>query len=137
MVKYDGHKYNVCMESPKTLYLAVVAYITIYKKDQTDYFKKATSYFYANNTETFSFSNNFDDLIKPFVPPATLQTIYKKLMQPYFDYSSPYGIIVVKYSKFRRKNSKTVGQGLLLSAGLLGSDIKIHVACPCTHFVSL
>jgi hypothetical protein len=27
--------------------------------------------------------------IKPFVPPATLQTIYKALVQPYFDYCSP------------------------------------------------
>jgi hypothetical protein len=27
--------------------------------------------------------------IKPFVPPATLQTIYKALIQPYFDYCSP------------------------------------------------
>ena len=27
--------------------------------------------------------------VKPFVPPATLQTIYKALIQPYFDYCSP------------------------------------------------
>ena len=27
--------------------------------------------------------------IKPFVPPVTLQTIYKTLVQPYFDYCSP------------------------------------------------
>jgi hypothetical protein len=27
--------------------------------------------------------------INPFVPPATLQTIYKALIQPYFDYCSP------------------------------------------------
>ena len=27
--------------------------------------------------------------IKPYVPPATLQTIYKALVQPYFDYCSP------------------------------------------------
>ena len=27
--------------------------------------------------------------IKPYVPPATLQTIYKTLVQPYFDYCSP------------------------------------------------
>ena len=27
--------------------------------------------------------------IKPFVPPATLQTIYKALIPPYFDYCSP------------------------------------------------
>jgi DNA-directed RNA polymerase subunit N (RpoN/RPB10) len=26
--------------------------------------------------------------IKPFIPPATLQTIYKALIQPYFDYCS-------------------------------------------------
>ena len=27
--------------------------------------------------------------IKPYVPPATLQTIYKARVQPYFDYCSP------------------------------------------------
>ena len=27
--------------------------------------------------------------IKPYVPPATLQTIYKSIIQPYFDYCSP------------------------------------------------
>lgn len=27
--------------------------------------------------------------VKPYVPPATLQTIYKSLVQPYFDYCSP------------------------------------------------
>ena len=27
--------------------------------------------------------------IKPFVPPVPLQTIYKTLVQPYFDYCSP------------------------------------------------
>ena len=27
--------------------------------------------------------------IKPFVPPATLQRIYKALIHPYFDYCSP------------------------------------------------
>ena len=27
--------------------------------------------------------------IKPYVPPATLQTIYKSIIEPYFDYCSP------------------------------------------------
>ena len=32
--------------------------------------------------------------VKPFVPADTLQTIYKALVQPYFDYCSLFGIIV-------------------------------------------
>ena len=33
--------------------------------------------------------------IKPFVPNSTLQTIYKAMIQPYFDYCSPCGKIVL------------------------------------------
>ncbi len=33
--------------------------------------------------------------IKSFVPMHTLETIYKSLVQPYFDYCFPFGILVV------------------------------------------
>ena len=50
--------------------------------------------------------------IKLFVPPVTLQTIYKTLVQPYFDYCLPLWIIAEKYSKINYKNFKIVQLGL-------------------------
>ena len=47
--------------------------------------------------------------INPYVPPATLQTIYKAQVQPYFDYCSLCGIIVAKHFKINYK-SFNVGQ---------------------------
>jgi hypothetical protein len=46
--------------------------------------------------------------IKPFVPPATLQTIYKALIQPYFDYCSPLWDTVEKHFKINYKNFNPV-----------------------------
>ena len=53
--------------------------------------------------------------IKPFVSPVTLQTIYKTLVQPYFDYCSPlWDNIAAKYSKINCKNFKIAQLGLSL-----------------------
>ena len=45
--------------------------------------------------------------IKPYVPPATLQTINKRLVQPYFDHCSPLWdkcgkVLQDKLQKFRK-----------------------------------
>ena len=51
--------------------------------------------------------------IKPFVPPATLQTIYKALIQPYFDYCSPLWdtcgkILQDKLQKFQSRAARVI-----------------------------
>ena len=51
--------------------------------------------------------------IKPFVPPATLKTIYKALIQPYFDYCSPLWdtcgkILQDKLQKFESRAARVI-----------------------------
>ena len=51
--------------------------------------------------------------IKPFVPPVTLQTIYKTLVQPYFDYCWPWldncgKVIQDKLQKFQNRAARII-----------------------------
>ena len=51
--------------------------------------------------------------IKPFVPPVTLQTIYKTLVQPYFDYCSPLWdncgkVLQDKLQKFQNRAARII-----------------------------
>ena len=51
--------------------------------------------------------------IKLFVPPATLQTIYKTLVQPYFDYCSPLWdncgkVLQDKLQKFQNRAARII-----------------------------
>ncbi len=46
--------------------------------------------------------------IKPFIPPATLQTIYKVLIQPYFHYCSSLWDTCGKHYKINYKNFNPV-----------------------------
>ena len=51
---------------------------------------------------------------KALCPTCHLQTIYKTLVQPYFDFVCLCGIIAAKYSKINYKNFKIVQLGLSL-----------------------
>ena len=51
--------------------------------------------------------------IKPFVPPVTLQTSYKTLVQPYFDYCSPLWdncgkVLQDKLQKFQNRAARII-----------------------------
>ncbi len=51
--------------------------------------------------------------IKSYVPPATLQTIYKTLVQPYFDYCSPLSdncgkVLEDKLQKFQDREARII-----------------------------
>ena len=51
---------------------------------------------------------------KPFVPPVILQTIYKTLVQPYFDYCSPLWDNCGKVLQDKLQKFKIVQLGLSL-----------------------
>ena len=57
---------------------------------------------------------------KPFVPLCTLVTLYRSLIEPYFDYCSPlWDTIVVSNWKINYKNFKIEGEGLLLALHMM------------------
>jgi hypothetical protein len=48
--------------------------------------------------------------VKPFVPLSTTKMLYSAIIQPYFDYCAPYGIIAELGSKIGCKNTRIMLQ---------------------------